>query len=330
MPEATIAIPTYDRERLIGPTLAGALGQEDVDLEVIVVVDASPDRSAELLERIGDPRLRVLVQPENRGQAAARNRAIAASQSEWFAFLDDDDLWAPDKLRRQLDAAHRDAADIAFSTAMVLDPDLHPIHAFHPPDPAEQPRNILEWSSVPAGSSNLIARTELLRRIGAVDESLEALADWDLFIRLLLNGRSSVLDEPSVGYVLRPGGISSSLLERHFEDFEAIERKYADERRRYGAEIDGIQFSRWLAGGLRRGGRRRDAMRAYLRGAIRYRSPGNLLRLLAVPVGERVLTATRRQPRIPPEPEWLSLYRPGGRFDRDLEELAATSAANSA
>ncbi len=323
MPEVSVVIPTYGRENLIGPTLAGALGQEDVDLEVIVVVDASPDRTAARLEEIGDPRLRIIVQPVNRGQAAARNRGIAEAAGEWVAFLDDDDIWAPRKLRLQLDAAGRKDADLAFSTALVLDPDLHPIRAFYPPPPSEQPRNILESSSVPAGSSNLVARTELLRQVGGGDEELDALADWDLFIRLLLNGTSAILEEPHVGYVLRSQSVSAALLERHFEDFEVIERKYAAARERYGATLDGVQFSRWLAGGLRRGGRRRDAMRAYLRGAVQYRSFGNLVRCLGVPFGERAMAIARSKPTLPPAPEWIDLYRPGGRLDCSLEQLAA-------
>jgi glycosyltransferase involved in cell wall biosynthesis len=322
-PEISVVIPTHNRKRLIAPTLAGALGQEDVEVEVIVVDDCSSDGTAERLRRIGDPRLRVLRHPENRRQAAARNTGIEAAQGDWVALLDDDDLWAPRKLRDQLDVAAAAGADLAFSTALVLDQRLEPVDAYYPPSPARQPRTILESSSLPAGSSNLIVRRELLIAVGGADDTLDPLSDWDLFIRLLLRGRSAVREQPDVGYVLRPQSTSAAQMDRHFADLAEIERRYRAERRRYGAELGGVEFSRWLAGGLRRGGNRKDAARAYLKGARLFHSPGNLMRALGLLLGERAMGLGHSEPVLPP-PEsyrWLDLYRPGGRFAVDLDAL---------
>ncbi len=326
MPEITIVIPTHQRRALIGPTLLGALEQEDVDLEVIVVDDASRDGTAECLRELGEPRLRVFRFDENSGQAHARNLGIREARGEWLAFLDDDDLWDPRKLREQLDAAAAVDAQIAYSVAVVLDEDLDPLLVYYPPPGEEQPRSILRSSSVPAGSSNLIARTELLRAIGGVDEDLDALADWDLFTRLLLNGRAAAVESPHVGYVLRSGSISAGLMDRHFADFDLLADRYRDERERFGVEIDGVQFSRWLAGGLRRGGNRRDARRAYMKGARDYRSVGNAVRAGALALGEP-LPWHRRRERVPEwaNPAWLDLYRPGGRLRRSLDSLVPAS-----
>lgn len=329
-PEVTVVIPTHNRRHLIGPTLAGALGQEDVDLEAIVVDDCSSDGTADILGEVDDPRLRVLRQSTNRRQAAARNRGIAEARGDWIAFLDDDDVWSPMKLRDQLDAAARADADLAFSIALVLDRRLRPIGVFYPPRPEDQPRRILESSSVPAGSSNVIARTALLRELGGLDERLDALADWDLFIRLLLNGASTVLDKPHVGYVLRPASTSATLLKRHFSDLDRIEREYRVEREEHGAELDGVEFSRWLAGGLRRGKRRRDSIRAYLWGAKRYRNVGNLVRAAGVLFGESAMGFGGKRRELPEwsDAPWLDLYRPGGRFARSLDSLASQTPAD--
>jgi glycosyltransferase involved in cell wall biosynthesis len=324
-PDVTVVIPTYNRRDIIGPTIAGALSQEGVDLEVVVVDDCSTDGTAERLRYVDDPRLRVLRNPGNLRQAASRNRGIAAARGSWVAFLDDDDLWSPQKIRDQLDAAERAGADLAYSTAVVLNEHLEPIQVFYPPLPDEQPRSILQSSSVPACASNALVRTARLREIGGLDERFDALADWNLFIRLMLSGPPAVLKEPHVGYVLRPASISAALLERHFTDFDLIEREFRAARHEHGAELNGLQFSRWLAGGLRRGGRRGDAIRAYLRGAWRYRSIGNLFRALGVSLGEGAMGRARRSPELPPwaDPDWLDLYRPGGKLAKSLDDLTS-------
>ena len=106
-PDVTVVIPTRNRWSLLRRTLGGALRQEDVDVKVIVVDAASTDATALELARLTDGRVRVFRNKEWRGVAAARNLAITQAAGTWMAFLDDDDLWAPRKLRSVLDALHR-------------------------------------------------------------------------------------------------------------------------------------------------------------------------------------------------------------------------------
>src|SRR6187200_1386086 len=104
-PEVSVVIPTRNRWELLSRnSLASALAQVGVELEVIVVDDASDDGSEERLEAVGDPRVRVIFRERQGGQAVALNDGIEAARGEWIAFLDDDDLWSPRKLRAQLDA----------------------------------------------------------------------------------------------------------------------------------------------------------------------------------------------------------------------------------
>lgn len=95
----SVIIPVYRGETFIGDAVRSALAQT-VKPDVIVVDDASGDRTAEMARNAGDghPRLTVITQSENRGPAAARNRAIAAARTDWVALLDADDRMAPDRL----------------------------------------------------------------------------------------------------------------------------------------------------------------------------------------------------------------------------------------
>ena len=95
----SVVIPAFNGERFIGPTIESALAQTYSSVEIIVVDDGSTDATQEAVRRFGD-RVRYLRQ-SNQGGAAARNQGISAARGDWVAFLDQDDLWLPQKLERQ-------------------------------------------------------------------------------------------------------------------------------------------------------------------------------------------------------------------------------------
>ena len=103
--DVSVIIATRNRSTLLAETLRSVLGQRGVDFEVIVVDEASTDDTAALLAALDDPRVRVIRHGEALGLSAARNHGAAEANGDWLAFIDDDDLWAPDKLARQLRAA---------------------------------------------------------------------------------------------------------------------------------------------------------------------------------------------------------------------------------
>ena len=96
MPAVSVIIPTYNRAHLVGETIESVLQQTFQDFEVIVADDGSTDGTHQLLRTYGD-RIRYLFQ-QNRGAAAARNRAVEEAKGRYLAFCDDDDLWCPDHL----------------------------------------------------------------------------------------------------------------------------------------------------------------------------------------------------------------------------------------
>lgn len=100
-PLVSILIPAYKAEVTIPSTIQSALAQSWPRLEVIVVVDGSPDRTHQVAENAGDARVRVVTQA-NQGAAAARNHALQLSQGDFIQWLDADDLLSPDKISRQM------------------------------------------------------------------------------------------------------------------------------------------------------------------------------------------------------------------------------------
>jgi glycosyltransferase involved in cell wall biosynthesis len=100
-PLVSILIPAYNAEEWIAFTIQSAIEQTWQRKEIIVVDDGSRDRTAEVARQFESKQV-VIVSTENRGAAAARNKALSLSQGDYIQWLDADDLLAPDKIERQL------------------------------------------------------------------------------------------------------------------------------------------------------------------------------------------------------------------------------------
>jgi len=99
-PLISCIVPAFNGEHYRGEALDSILSQTYRPLEILVVDDGSTDRTAALVTSYRD-RVRSLFQP-NAGQAAARNLGLSEARGEFVAFLDQDDLWHPEKVERQM------------------------------------------------------------------------------------------------------------------------------------------------------------------------------------------------------------------------------------
>ncbi len=100
MPKVSVIIPTYNRAHFLCEALDSALSQTFKDFEIIIVDDGSTDNTKQVLEKYGS-RIYYIYQ-ENKGRAEARNTGIRRAKGEHIAFLDDDDIWLPNKLEKQV------------------------------------------------------------------------------------------------------------------------------------------------------------------------------------------------------------------------------------
>ena len=326
MESVTVVIPTRNRwSRLSSAALPAATSQQDVGLDIVVVDDGSTDETPTRLRELeaADPRVRIVRNESRRGVAAARNAGIAAAAGEWVAFLDDDDLWSPEKLARQLDAARAASASFVYAGAVVLDAHGAAIGEERPPDPRDVVRTLLARNLIPAGCSNVMARTAVLRRLGGFDERLFQLADWDLWLRLALAERAGSTPEILVGYVTHPANMVVQTRSDVMDELTYLERKHADVANEYGIAFDRLWVARWVAGSNRRAGRRVRAAGVYLRAGLVHRSRADVVRagaVLARPLVPRALAQRvheRRRRRsdgsgatVPGAPPWLERYRP--------------------
>ncbi|MEH2079859.1 MAG: glycosyltransferase family 2 protein [Nostoc sp.] len=126
-PKVSVIIPAYNTETYIGKAIESALKQTLTDIEVIMVDDGSSDKTVEVAKSFIDQRLKVIVNQQNLGAAAARNRAFRAAQGEWIAVLDSDDWYAPERLEKLVSLANEINADmIADDVYLIKDGETSP------------------------------------------------------------------------------------------------------------------------------------------------------------------------------------------------------------
>jgi glycosyltransferase involved in cell wall biosynthesis len=303
-PDVSVVIPTRNRWPFLSRTLVSALAQEGVALEVVVVDDGSDDQTPERLGAVADARLRVFRHERSLGVARARNTGIEEARGAWIAFLDDDDTWSPAKLRTQLDALRRDRAVFAYASAVHVDEAGNVVAVEAAPEPdALVPRLLTSENPMPAGCSNVVAAGDVLRRLGGFDERLFHLADWDLWLRLAASGTAVACPEVLVAYLKHAGNMLTVADRDIFGEFAYLSAKHRGEGAARGLRFDGVALSRWVASGHRRAGRRREAARAYLRGALAFRCPGNAVRAVNVMVNPGAVGP--EAPPALPRPPWL-------------------------
>jgi glycosyltransferase involved in cell wall biosynthesis len=183
-PLVSVVIPAYNSERFLGEAIESALGQTYAPVETIVVDDGSSDGTAEIAR--AHPEV-TLIQQENRGPSAARNRGFAASRGELIAFHDSDDLMTPDKLAVQ--ACHMlenpDVGCVLAEQELFVEEGAElpfwvegtKVEVVMPPRPPE-----LEDEPM-VHPMTMVVRRETFERVGDFNESMRAAEDFDWMLR---------------------------------------------------------------------------------------------------------------------------------------------------
>ena len=294
----SVVIPTRNRWPLLSRALASVLGQEDVDLEVIVVDEGSTDETPANVAAIGDERVRSFRNDVPSGVARARNRGVEAARGEWVAFLDDDDFWAPAKLRVQLDACVATGAAFSYTGLVTTDPSLERRRVSAPFPSAGLERTIFEMNLVGPPSS-VIARRSLVAEAGGFDPEFSILADWDMWIRLATAAPAVACDEPLTGYLVHPDNMHLDV-EAAIEELRRLRVKHAALAGSLGVRVEGEGWLSWIASSLRRSGHPFRASALFVWVALRWRRPSLLARAAGTLAGERVVARVRR---VRPAPE---------------------------
>jgi glycosyltransferase involved in cell wall biosynthesis len=204
--KVTVLIDTYNHERFIEYAITSVLTQDMPldDVEILVVDDGSTDHTPEIVRRF-EPRVR-LIRKLNGGQASAFNAGIAEARGEIIAFLDGDDWWAPEKLRRVLETLDHDPAVgvvghgyiFVYSDGQQVVQTLR--EGFRFCANTLEGAQLLRVRGAFLGTSRMTVRASILRKILPVPEKIVIQADEYLSTMAAAFSEVQILPEPLFYY----------------------------------------------------------------------------------------------------------------------------------
>ena len=277
--KVSVVIPTYNRGNHVVRAVESVIAQSYKDYEIIVVDDGSSDQTKALLEPYSDC-IRYVHQ-SNAGPASARNNGIRMAVGEWMAFLDSDDVWAPNKLERQLSQCIGLNADLSFHDLSF---------------PSFYGRDISSWNEyvhkeylrtdcLKTGilddayhrmmttahiflTTTFLAKRRAICDVGCFNEAFRTSEDLDLYFRLAARFRVAYVAEALAVYT--PGSHRVTDSERiHRDRIHAIRRSLEDRLKNqdmtlaYSAREGLLQEVRSLAGFYRKSGSYCSTLRTY-------------------------------------------------------------------
>ncbi len=190
MADVSVVLCTRDGRRrgFLGDALNSVFSQSTPPSEVIVVDDGSTDGTGDWV-RSHFPSATV-IDGASRGLAAARNRGVDVARAQWIAFIDDDDLWLPDKLAAQ--AAQIDTAERPESTIWVALPETFDTLPGRSTVPVRPQPHSARWPACllgnPVFASGAVISKDLAERVGPFDEDLRFGAAYQFWIRCIAAG----------------------------------------------------------------------------------------------------------------------------------------------
>jgi glycosyltransferase involved in cell wall biosynthesis len=207
----SVVLPTYNRASCLERSIRSVLNQTWQDLELIIVDDGSTDHTQELVSSVEDQRICYVKTMINRGAGAARNYGIARAQGTYVAFQDSDDVWRPNKLELQIKTLQENDAGFCYHKVRY--------------DFGNGQYAVLPLESIPLEKKSgdiygqlfyenmvdapaLLVRRDCLEEVGGFDESLKALEDYDLAIRLAYAYQAAFVDQVLLNKGYTEGSVS--------------------------------------------------------------------------------------------------------------------------
>jgi glycosyltransferase involved in cell wall biosynthesis len=204
----SVIIPFFNYHHFIEKTLESVRGQTRSALEIIVVDDGSVVPLRRPANWDGPPLH--IVRTENRGLSAARNTGVGRARGEFVAFLDADDLWLPNKIERQEDRLTAQPQAVACFTRCTAEPGFFSFGPYPPEDIDDNEMLLMLWYHNFFPPSAVLARREVVQRVGGFSEALTDSMDIELWLRLLVHGLIVQVSEPLCRYRRHEGQLSTN------------------------------------------------------------------------------------------------------------------------
>lgn len=270
-PAVSIIVNVHNGASTLEATLRSALAQSFQDWELVAWDDGSTDQSAAVIAGFSDPRIRYCHSTEHSHLGAARSRAMAAARGHWLAFLDQDDLWTPDKLARQMALVQADEhrppaarAGLVYGRTLMFFENGHrrDFDRWHEHQllPEGDIFEALFACSCFICMSSVLLRRDLVERAGALPGWVRVAPDYFLFLELARTHPARAVQEPVCLYRVHAGGMTSaSMVAIQLEALRLLERwrgqlpdaLYTRRSQVHHSVLAGLEMRRagqWMAG----------------------------------------------------------------------------------
>ena len=239
-PKVSVIIPTFNRQGLLGRAMGSVLDQGYEDFELIVVDDASTDRTRQTVEGFADGRVRYLRHDTNKGATTARNTGIRASRGQYIAFQDSDDEWLAGKLEKQM-RLFEEAGDTVGAVYCAFLRIENGKETYIPGPHIEDREGDLSHALLFGNfvsTQTLVVRRDCLEKAGLFFDHLPRFQDWELAIRLSADCEFRLIDEALVRSYSTADSITGDgpagaralemILQRHHQRFAQDRRALAN------------------------------------------------------------------------------------------------------
>jgi len=230
----SVMIPTYNRVNYLGKTIKSVLdqdpGPESMQIEVIDNFSSSKLNVAELVKEIGDDRVSYYRQPVQVGFQENWSTCIRRAYGKWVHILHDDDMVLPGfySSYQQFINLHPEA-NLIFSQAIHIDENDEPFYTFIPAIPdfpdgiIKDAFKLLLLDNFIYSTSSVVSR-EKYEKLGGFHPHVMHTVDWDMWLRIALDGPIGYVKKPLLAYRIHLGSGSNN----QNNSVELINKKYED------------------------------------------------------------------------------------------------------
>lgn len=193
----SVILPVYKGEAYLENAISSILQQTFTDFEFIIVNDASPDRSEEVVNRFNDGRIKYYKSDTNLGLVGALNKGISLSSGKYIARMDQDDFSFPDRLKKQFEFLESHPGYIIAGTQVTV---LGTGHLKKYPSTNEEIKVALLFGSPFAHPAVMFRRSVLVDNKLTYEEQFRHAEDFGLWMRLSSLGKMINLDYVGLDY----------------------------------------------------------------------------------------------------------------------------------
>lgn len=221
----SIITPLYNSEEYISETIESVLSQSHQNWEMIIVDDCSTDNGVKIIEQYADndDRIKLIKMKKNKGAAVARNMAIKKAEGRYIAFLDSDDIWHQDKLKKQIRFMLKNNYSFTFTSFKKITESGDTFDVIKVPKKASY-RRVLFIN--PIDCSTVIYDKNRLGKIYMPD--IRKRQDYALWLKILKKvDHGYSLNEQLTFYRVRENSLSNNkfdLIKYHWELYRDIEK----------------------------------------------------------------------------------------------------------